>query len=1438
MPSVTAFDDPYATFYAQPLTVAASGVLSNDLGSPLTAALATPAARGTVSLNANGGFNYTQTDFNFLGLDTFTYQATDGVTSATAVANIQILAAPTTTSLSASASSLFQGQAVTFTATVARAQPSPGAPIPSGSITFKDGSTVLAVVALDGSGWASFATTALAVGGHSITAEYAASGGYAASASAPVSVQVNAAILQTIGAQTWEHNAGVWLEVPVANPNNLTLTFSASGLPSSLSIDAGTGLITGTPATWSSGSATISVATSQGTDTESFAWAVVSAPVVTMPGEQWTNLNAALVFSTAQSNTISVASGYGSSTVLKLALEVNDGTLTLGTTTGLTFLTGDGTGDSAMSFTGTVTALNAALNGLSFAPNTGYRGEALIGVTVTDQNHLDGSGVPLTAYEEVGVAVGGPVVLVPATQSTNSSQPLVFSWHSGNGIYIIDPPASAAGLRMDLTTSNGTLTLGSTSGLTFTTGDGASDSAMSFSGLLDNINRALEGLTYTPSTNYVGDATIVIEAIDQGIAWGTSFATGTGQVTVHVGGPSVAVPGNQWTNANTSKAFSSANGNAITVDNQSGSSSNLDITLSGGNGTLTLASLAGLTFTAGDGTTDAVMAFSGSAGNINAALNGLTFAPTADFLGAASLFISADEAGSAYPQTAYNGVNIVVGGPVVALGDAAETILDQAVTVAALDNDTSVATGPLIITIVTNPANGTVAVNHDSTNAVPDTITYTPSIGYSGSDSFTYRITDSANNTATATVSIVVFALQAVGDSVAVDMNTPETIAVLSNDIGASSIVSVTGASNGTVAISGTSIVYTPNTGFTGPDLFGYTIADANGHTSSTTVEIGVSDPNAPVNTITAGNDTAATATGTPITINVLDNDRYYVGNPYNVTAPAHGNAVVNGNGNVVYTPTAGYNGTDSFNYTIADGNNNTANATVNITVQSEVVLIDINDTAEHSDDVAFTGKPMAARITLLAPSLSGPQSITLKAQNPDGTTSSRAVIVTDPTQTASQGVTELTLNNVTIGVPSAVWLIATQSSAASDDIVLAAFMGADKMGEQKEVAVTVTLGSGGTKDPTTGAIPTVANKIYNMVTTPQAMVDANKYRIPPRTWSLIYLSVDVAQNVLQGKTFYVKVLNQSADNGKVEFANGNYPANKQTFSELKVSGTSSENDENKWFGNFLFAWVRGTVTNNTADQTNPGVNNVNVGKLVMIVANKQADLTPANKGAESLGFSVSAIITKVEMKKNPTVYGEFERVKFSNGQYKGQTGYKYHWGQKFDVMYHSDSMVWNDLNMVKVTEMIVPIALEGYWNGRPGETSEYETAFRSDWAFQYTSADYHTVDYGYSDAKMMMIDKVGKGDPVKFRPEALKDAISEINISGVYQVDQYFKFYDMRTGMTAQAAVEVAESGFTIRLAKSNGKFFVTKRASANNQVLAGTISAADSRPTEVEFK
>ncbi len=97
----------------------------------------------------------------------------------------------TTTTLTSSENPSVFGDNVTFTVTVNAA--APGFGIPSGTVTFKDGSKTLGTGIVDGSGRATFTTSSLPEGSHSLTATYGGDADFKVSVSTPLTQVVNPA---------------------------------------------------------------------------------------------------------------------------------------------------------------------------------------------------------------------------------------------------------------------------------------------------------------------------------------------------------------------------------------------------------------------------------------------------------------------------------------------------------------------------------------------------------------------------------------------------------------------------------------------------------------------------------------------------------------------------------------------------------------------------------------------------------------------------------------------------------------------------------------------------------------------------------------------------------------------------------------------------------------------------------------------------------------------------------------------------------------------------------------------------------------------------------------------------------------------------------------------------------------------------------------------
>lgn len=91
----------------------------------------------------------------------------------------------------------------------------------------------------------------------------------------------------------------------------------------------------------------------------------------------------------------------------------------------------------------------------------------------------------------------------------------------------------------------------------------------------------------------------------------------------------------------------------------------------------------------------------------------------------------------------------------------------------------------------------------------------------------------------------------------------------------------------------------------------------------------------------TAGNLSAATQPGVPVTINVLANASDPDGDTVSLlsaTQGKDGTVTANSNGTVTYTPASGFSGSDTFTYTVSDGHGNDATGTVTITVAAPPV--------------------------------------------------------------------------------------------------------------------------------------------------------------------------------------------------------------------------------------------------------------------------------------------------------------------------------------------------------------------------------------------------------------------------------------------------------------------------------------------------------------------
>jgi hypothetical protein len=333
----------------------------------------------------------------------------------------------------------------------------------------------------------------------------------------------------------------------------------------------------------------------------------------------------------------------------------------------------------------------------------------------------------------------------------------------------------------------------------------------------------------------------------------------------------------------------------------------------------------------------AVLASAATHGVVTCSGGSCTYTPEANYHGADSFtYRASDGVAQSAPVTVSLTVTAVNDAP-AAVDDTVSTAVDTPVTVGVVANDTDVDGDVLAVTAKTNGAHGTVT-------CTPTACTYTPAPGYVGADSFTYTVSD-GSLTAVGTVAVSVGAVnqppEPVDDLVSTNEDTPVTFNVVTNDTDPDGDpLSVVGLvpdqlpTGGTVTCAANgSCTYTPDANFNGDDQFQYRVSDGHS-TVDATVEITVAPVNdAPV----AVADALTLKEDTTKSVTVLANDTDADGDALTVTARtngAHGTVTCTTAGVCTYKPATDYNGSDTFTYTVSDGNGGTAVGTVKVTVQ------------------------------------------------------------------------------------------------------------------------------------------------------------------------------------------------------------------------------------------------------------------------------------------------------------------------------------------------------------------------------------------------------------------------------------------------------------------------------------------------------------------------
>ena len=180
---------------------------------------------------------------------------------------------------------------------------------------------------------------------------------------------------------------------------------------------------------------------------------------------------------------------------------------------------------------------------------------------------------------------------------------------------------------------------------------------------------------------------------------------------------------------NAALVFSAAEQTAISIEDPDAGENKIQVSLSADNGTLTMSGTNGLYFScagcSGDGAADASMVFQGSIADINAALDGMEFRPTTDFIGVTQVRLTSDDLGNTGEGDAQNDTDILS----IAVGDEqADIALAKTA-----DNDNP-SFGDLVLFTISAVNNGVVdASDVQITDILPSGLGYKDSTATQGS---------------------------------------------------------------------------------------------------------------------------------------------------------------------------------------------------------------------------------------------------------------------------------------------------------------------------------------------------------------------------------------------------------------------------------------------------------------------------------------------------------------------------------------------------------------------------------------------------------------------------------------------------------------------------------------------------------------------------------
>jgi len=325
-----------------------------------------------------------------------------------------------------------------------------------------------------------------------------------------------------------------------------------------------------------------------------------------------------------------------------------------------------------------------------------------------------------------------------------------------------------------------------------------------------------------------------------------------------------------------------------------------------------------------------------SSGTLTGTSPNLTYTPAVNFIGTVDFTYYATNTSLLQSNASTVTVNVAPVAPTAA-NVSTNTNINTSKAIILLGTDPQ---GQTLSYTVSQPSNGIVSATGSGSN-----VTYNPTTEFSGSDSFTYYVTNTSSLSST-NASVTIQINDTIPSTTDINTNTysntAKSITLIASDIQSFTLTYTVGvASHGIITSDGISpiITYTPILNFVGTDTFTYSVSNGTAESNTSTVTVIVA---AQVPYTLQLNE--ATDINSPLTITLLGSDPQESQLEYFISSPTSGTNSGTGP-NVVFTPATNYIGPTRFAYYVKNTFNLQSNESItNINVMPKITPINFNE--------------------------------------------------------------------------------------------------------------------------------------------------------------------------------------------------------------------------------------------------------------------------------------------------------------------------------------------------------------------------------------------------------------------------------------------------------------------------------------------------------------